>query len=116
MRINVHLAIQLVSSKLGQDHSPDDPIDRSGEQNRDTDKTVQVIWDILVDALSLIRRHERRDNEVDIRQQEEDDDRQRGAEGRRPGGSVRGGGVKVQVHKGASDEDVDDGEGVRDDV
>lgn len=93
MCINIHLAIQLVPTELGQDDCPDNPVNRSGEQNRDTDEAVQVIRDIFVDALSLIRRHERRDNEVDVREQEEDNHRQCCAEGRRPGGSVGGAGV-----------------------
>jgi len=116
MRIDRRLPDELVAPDPRQHHGPHEPVDGAGEQDRDADHAVQVVRDVLVDALSGVGRHERRHDEVHVAEQEEHDDGQRGAERRRPRRPVRRARVQVQVQQRARDEDVDDRQRVRDDV
>lgn len=77
---------------------------------------MKVIWDTLVDRLSLIRRHEWCNNEVDVAEQEEDDDWERGAEWWCPAWAVVRSWVKVKVNQSTGNKDVDNGQWIGDDV
>jgi hypothetical protein len=71
---------------------------------------------MYVDVLSCGRRNEWGDNEVDIGDQEEDSDRERGADRRVPlfRVAVHGEGVQVEVNEASCYEYVDDGQGIGD--
>lgn len=109
--INHNLPLQCIPPNLGQHHCPDNPVHTSGCDNRDANDAVQVVGERLVHAVSIRGRHEGRNGEVDIAEEEEDGDGERGLDRRVP---VVLGFVEVEVDEGAGDEDVDDGEGVGD--
>lgn len=77
---------------------------------------MQVIGQTLIDVLARGRRHKGRDDEVDVRQKEEDYHGDGGAERWCPRRwlAVGGEGVEVEVQEAGCYEDVDDGERVRD--
>lgn len=72
---------------------------------------MQVIREAFVHALVTGRRHEGRDDEVDVAEEEEDYDGEGGADGRLPVPFLA---VQVEVDEAACYEDVYDGQRVRD--
>ena len=74
---------------------------------------MRPVWQRLVDALVSIRRHEWRDDEVDVAEEEEDYNGQRRTEWRRPVPLLL---MRVQPQQCERDESVDNGERVGDDT
>lgn len=75
---------------------------------------MQVVRQVVVDVLvGRLRRDVGGNDEVDVGEQEEDGDGERGLDRRVP---VVLFAVEVEVHETAGDEDVDNGERVGDDV
>ena len=109
--VHHHLAHQLVSSQLGEDHGPDQPVHAAGEDDGDARHAVRPIGQGLVDALAVRGRHEGGQDEVDVAQQEEDHHRQGRADGRVPVPRLA---VEVEVHQSAGDEDIDNRQRIRD--
>lgn len=70
---------------------------------------MNPVGEALVDVLSFLRRNEGCDGEVDIAEEEEEDDRESGADRRVP---VPGLAVKVEMNEGTSNEYIDDGKRV----
>ncbi len=106
-------ADELVAADPRQQLSPDDPVDATRKDDAEADDAVDVVGQGVVDALALLGRDEGGDDEVDVAEKEEDGD----GEGRLERGvPVPRGAVAVEVDEGAGDEDVDDGERVRDEA
>lgn len=74
---------------------------------------MKPVGKVVVDVLAFLRRHERRNNEIDVAEEEENDDGKGGANGRIP---VPGLAVEVEVDEAQGNKCVDDGQGVRDEV
>lgn len=74
---------------------------------------MQVVWQLLVDTLASIGRHVGSDDQVNIRQQEEDGHWEGCTDPRVPVG-ILGAPVQVDIDQAARDKDVDDRERVRD--
>jgi hypothetical protein len=70
---------------------------------------VNVVRKVLVDVLAILRGNERSNDEVNVAEKEENDDWVGSLDRRVP---VPGSSVSVEVDKGTSDEDVDDGKRV----
>lgn len=112
--VDEDLLAQLVAAELGQQLGPEQPVNTAGDDDGGADDAVQVVGQVIVDVLvGRLRRDVRRDDEVDVGQQEEDGDGQRGLDRRVPVVLVA---VQVEVHEAARDEDVDDSQRVGDDV
>lgn len=111
--INHNFPLQPVPSNLWQQHRPNNPVHTSSRNNRDADHAMQVIGERLVHAVSIRGRHERRNGEIDVAEEEEDGDGECGFDGRVP---IVLRLVEVEVDEGAGNEDVDDGEGVGNDA
>jgi len=105
--VNLHLPNQLVAANPGQDNSPEEPVDASSENDANTDNAVDPVGEAFVDVLSFLRRNEWCHGEVDITEEEEEDDRESGADGRVP---VPGLAMKVEMDESASNEYIDNGE------
>jgi hypothetical protein len=69
---------------------------------------MKVIWERLIDVLPLVRRNERRDNKVDVGEEEKDCDWEGSTEGRFPflRAAVGGEGAKIEVDESTSDKHV----------
>jgi hypothetical protein len=107
--INNNLPLKPIMSNLRQQDSPNNPVHASSHDDADTNNTVRPIRQGLVHAVAIRRRHERRNGQVDVAEQEEHGDRESGFDWRVP---LPGCFVQVEVDQGAGDEDVDDGERV----
>lgn len=107
------LADKLVASKLGQDDGPENPVDAAAGDDAPADNAVQIVGQGFVDSVAVGWRHERRDHEVDVAEEEEDGDGQSGAEWRVPAILVA---VGVEPDEAEGDEGVDDRQRVRDDA
>lgn len=110
------LAHELVAADLWHDLGPNNPVNSTGEEDRNTNDAVKVVWDTLVDRLSLIRWHEWCNDEVDVAEQEKDDDWERGAEWWCPAWAVVRSWVKVKMNQSTGNENVDNGQWVGNDV
>lgn len=73
--INHNLALEGVLAQLGQDDRPDDPIDTTSSDDTKANNAVKVVRQSFVDAVTVTRRDERCDDEVDVAEEEEDGDR-----------------------------------------
>lgn len=82
---HITLPHQFITSNLRQNHSPYNPIYRPRKQDSNPDDTVKIIRERFIDVLTLVRRHEGSNNEVDVREEEEDGDGEGGSEGWFPG-------------------------------
>jgi len=108
---NDGLPHEIVSPQLGQYLRPHYPVDCACDKDRNANYAVQVVRQTLVHALPVTRGHERCDDKVDVADKEKRGDGPCRAEGRVP---VVLFGAPVEVEEGGGDEDVDDGERVRD--
>ncbi len=70
--IDFGLTQELVPSDARQEDGPNNPVYSTSSEDTDTNKTMQVVRQAHVDVLALIRRDERRDYEVDVREQEQE--------------------------------------------
>jgi hypothetical protein len=107
--IHHNLPLKPIMSNLRQQHRPNKPIHTSSRNDADTNNTVRPVRQRLVHAVAIRRRHERRNGQVDVAEQEEYGDRERGFD---RGVPLPGCFVQVEVDQGAGDEDVDDSEGI----
>lgn len=82
--IETRLPHQLILPQLGQHNRPNQPVQTATGDDSDADDAVQVVRQSLVDGDAVLGRHERRDDEVDVADEEEDRDGERSAEGRVP--------------------------------
>lgn len=76
---------------------------------------MQVVWELVVDALACGWRDVRRDHEVDVGEEEEDGDGEGCADSGGPVGETRGFG-EIDPNETGGYEHVDDGEGVGDEA
>lgn len=105
------LSNEFVAAKLGQDDGPENPVDSTAGDDAPADHAVQVVGQGFVDRVAVGRGNERRDDEVDVAEEEEDRYWQGGAEWRVPAVLVA---VGVQPDEAEGDEGVDDRQRVRD--
>jgi hypothetical protein len=109
--IKARLPNQLILPQLRQHNRPNQPVNTAAGDDRDADDAVQVVRQGLVDRDAVLGRHEGRDDQVDVADEEEDCDGERGAEGRVPVVSLA---VGVEPDEAEGDEGVYYGEGVGD--
>ena len=111
----VHIGFlhQFIVANLGQEDGPNQPVDTSGENDAEADNAMDPVRQALVYALTLLRRNEWGHDEVNVAEEVEDGDGQSGPDGRVP---VPRGLVAIQVNQGSGNKDIDDGEGVRNEV
>lgn len=111
--VNNDLSLESIVAKFRQEHRPDNPVYAASRDDSNAHDAVQPVRQRLVDAVAIGRRHEGRNSQVDVAEQEENGDRERGFDRRVPLPRCP---VEVEMDQGTSDEDVDDGERVRDDA
>src|SRR5690606_37033962 len=111
--INHRFPHKLIPAEPGEDDGPDEPIDTPGDDDADTHYAVDPVRQALVDVLVACRRHEWRDAEVDVAEEEEYDDRESRAD---RGVPIPGLPVEIEVEKTGGDECVDNGERIRNDT
>lgn len=108
--VNNNLTSELVATKLGEDDSPEDPVDSASSQNSNTDNAVDIVGHALVDVLAVGRGDEGSDDKVDVAEHEEDGDGQSSLD---RGVPVVVSAVEVEMDETASDKGVDNGKRVR---
>ena len=111
--INHNLALEGVLAQLGQDDRPDDPIDTTSSDDTKANNAVKVVRQSFVDAVTVTRRDERCDDEVDVAEEEEDGDRQGCLDRGIPVVLLL---VEVEPGQTGSDKDIDDGQRVGNDA
>ena len=101
---------QLIPPNSRQKYRPENPIHRSSQQNPNPNHAVQKIRQMLIHILTSRRRHERCNDEIDVRDEEEYHDGESSAEGGRPllRVAVEGEGVEIEVNQAEGHEHVDD--------
>jgi len=104
-------ADQLVSTNLGQNNCPDEPVQPSRENDAEAHDAVDPVGKVLVHVLAFFRRNERRNDEIDVAEHEEDDDGQRGTDWWVP---VPGFAIEVKMDETCGHECVDNGERIGD--
>jgi hypothetical protein len=108
--VNDNLTSELIAAKLGENDSPEDPVDGTSNQNSDADNAVDIVGHALVDVLAVGRGDEGSDDKVDVAEHEEDGDWQSSLD---RGVPVVLGAVEVEMDETTSDKGVDNGERVR---
>jgi hypothetical protein len=109
--IITRLPDQLILPQFRQHNRPDQPVQTATGDDGDADDAVQVVRQSLVDGDAVLGRHEWRDDEVDVADEEEDCDGERGAERRVPVVLLL---VGVEPDETEGDKSVYYGEGVGD--
>lgn len=115
--ISIHhgLLDQHVLSNPRQQHRPYQVV--QGAKGKDSNRyhAVQVVWELVVDALACGRWDVRRNHEVDVGEEKEDGDGEGRADPRGPVGETRGTG-EIDPDETGGYERVDDGERVGDEA
>lgn len=75
---------ELIATNLRQQNSPENPINSAAGNDAPADNAVEVVGQGFVDCVAVGGGHEGRDYEVDVAEEEEYCDGERGAEGRVP--------------------------------
>lgn len=112
--INMSLTNKFITTNLGKNDCPDEPIEGTSNQDGDTDNAVDVVRHALVLVLAgIVGSDEWCDDQIHVAEKEEDGD----GEGRLDWGvPVVLGAVKVEMDEATSDEGVDDCKRIRDEV
>jgi hypothetical protein len=109
--VKARLPHQLILPQLRQNNRPDQPVNPAAGDDGDADDAVQVVRQGFVDGDAVLGRHKGCDDQVDVADEEEDCDGERGAEGRVPVVLLA---VGVEPDEAEGDEGVYYGEGVGD--
>jgi hypothetical protein len=109
--IKARLPHQLILAQRRQHNRPDQPVNPAAGDDCNTNDAVQVVRQGFVHGDAVLGRHERRDDQVDVADEEEDCDGERGAEGRVPVVLLA---VRVEPDEAEGDEGVYYGEGIGD--
>lgn len=107
--VNNDLTVKRVFSKLGQNNCPNYPVNTTGSNDAKANNAVKVVRQRLVNAVAVAGWHKRCNDEVDIAEEEEYGDRQRGLDRRVPVGLLL---VEVQPRQTGGNEGIDDGKWV----
>jgi len=108
--IHYGFAVKFVSANLGENDRPYQPVNTAGKNNPKTDNAVDPVGERLVNVLSVLWRHKRCGDEVNVAKHKEYNNRHGGTDWWVP---VPGFAVEVEMEKTSRDKRVDDGEGVR---
>lgn len=112
--IDMSLANKPITTNLGKNDSPDEPVEGTRDQDSDTDNAVDVVRHALVLVLAgIVGSDEWCDHQVHVAEKEEDGDGEGRLDRRVP---VVLCAVKVEMDETTSDKGVDDRERVRDEV
>lgn len=96
---------ELILADSRQQDSPDQPINTTSREDAESDDAVQIVRQVVVDALAILWRDERGCDEVDVAEEEQQCRRDCGAEWWIPLVACW---VPVDPEETAGDEDVDD--------
>ena len=72
--LDEHLLLELVAAQPRQKLRPHEPVHTASEDDAGADEAVEVVRQALVHALSVLGRDVRRDDEVDVGEEEEERD------------------------------------------
>jgi hypothetical protein len=112
--INMSLANKLITTNLGKNDSPDEPVESTSNQDSDTDNAVNVVRHALVLVLAgIVRSDKWCDHQIHVAEKEEDGDGEGRLDRRVP---VVLGAVEVKMDEATSDKGVDDRKRIRDEA
>lgn len=109
---------QLVPANPWQDLRPDNPVNGTGNEKRNTHNAVQPVWQALVDRSVLLGCDEGSDDEVEVGEEEKCRDREGSLELGAPllRDAVLSVRLEVEVDEASGDKGVDDSEGIGDEA